>query len=301
MKKKLLISLLAITALLCCIFGFTACNTPSLEFSPIEENGEVVAYEVTRGSGERITIPSTYKNKPVTAIGDGAFQEFHFGLKRLTYIDVPESVTSIGRSAFEGCHELWHITIPDSVTKIGAYAFYNCSRLTYITFPDSVTSIGEYAFNVSGLESIYFKGDLPSWCKISGMFDMRIENLYINGERLKGDLIIPEGVTSIGENAFYCEDITSVTIPYGVTEIGNCAFYNCTSLKSATIPDSVTTIGIETFEYCTNLTDITFSGTIGQWNAIERVSEIYQGSAPNHVIYYTVHCTDGDIEKPNAD
>lgn len=72
-----------------------------------------------------------------------------------------------------------------------------------------------------------------------------------------GNVVIPEGVTVIGEQAFYgCESLRSVTIPEGVTTIEKSAFF-CCSLRSVTIPGSVTTIGKEAFSYCERLTDIT--------------------------------------------
>ena len=78
-------------------------------------------------------------------------------------ITIPDSVTSIGESAFSGCTGLTSVTIPDSVTSIGSYAFYYCSSLTSITIPDSVTSIGSYAFqSCSSLTSITIPDSVTS-------------------------------------------------------------------------------------------------------------------------------------------
>ena len=73
-------------------------------------------------------------------------------------VSIPNSVTTIGYSAFYNCTSLTSITIPDSVTEIGNSAFYNCTSLESITIPDSVTSIGESAFGgCTSLESVTFK------------------------------------------------------------------------------------------------------------------------------------------------
>ncbi len=116
----------------------------------------------------------------------------------LTSVTIPNSVTSIGMSAFSGCSGLTSVTIPNSVTSIGMSAFSDCSGLTTITIGNSVKSIGERAFQgCTGLTSI----------------------------------TIPNSVTSIGESAFYkCTGLTSITIGNSVTSIGNWAFERCTGL-----------------------------------------------------------------------
>ena len=77
-----------------------------------------------------------------------------FCRKSADRVTIPNSVTSIGWGAFQGCFGLTSITIPNSVTSIGKYAFENCSGLTSITIPNSVTSIGDWAFRNTRLQTI---------------------------------------------------------------------------------------------------------------------------------------------------
>ena len=254
-----------------------------------------------------ITIPHS-----VTSIGNYAF----YGCSSLTSITIPDNVTNIGSYTFRGCSSLTSITIPDSVTSIGNFAFAYCSKLTSITIPDSVTSIGDSAFwycsslesvtigngvtsisyyafsGCSSLEEIKFK-DMASYCQINGLSNVDQNKVYIGGQKLTEmtSIVIPDGVTSIGDNAFYnCSSLTSVTIGDGVTSISYQAFIGCSSLTSITIPDSVTSISNSAFSGCSSLTDITFAGTKAQWKAIEKGY-----SWNNNTGNYTIHCTDGDI------
>ena len=97
------------------------------------------------------TIPNS-----VTTIGEGAFNGCHF----LTSIKIPNSVTTIGEGAFNGCYSLTSINIPNSVTTIGKLAFCGCSSLTNINIPNSVTNIGDRAFR--GCENLpsHIKSDI---------------------------------------------------------------------------------------------------------------------------------------------
>ena len=109
--------------------------------------------------------------------------------------------------------------------------------------------------------------DDRSSAKSIGAKDARltIENgvLVKCAEDAKGELIIPNGVTSIGYSAFRnCTSLTSITIPNSVTSIGDSAFSGCDSLTSIVIPDSVTSIGWYAFGYCDSLTSVTIGNGV---------------------------------------
>ncbi len=205
-----------------------------------------------------ITIP-----EGVTSIGGSAF----YRCSSLTSITIPEGVTSIGERAFFDCTSLTEITIPEGVTEIGEEAFFNCRKLTSVSLPSTLTSIGSSAFcDCSSLEGFYGNGN--SYYKIA---DGGRALLVDGGETLYAYAIgnaetsyeIPEGVTSIGNNAFRnCSSLTSITILEGVTSIGDNAFESCGSLTTITIPEGVISIGDYAFYNCSSLTQITINGDI---------------------------------------
>ena len=153
-----------------------------------------------------------------------------------------------------------------TVKSIGDNAFKDCIGITSITIPDSVTSIGYNAFSgCTKLENIYYTGDIASWCKISGLNNLltSLRTLYINGNKIEGNLNIPNNVTSIGSYSFsFCGKLTGITIPDSVTSIDVSAFAGCSNLTNITIPNSVTSIGDSAFADCSNLTNITIPNSV---------------------------------------
>ena len=189
---------------------------------------------------QNTTIPNS-----VTSIGGSAFRD----CSSLTSITIPNSVTSIGLYAFLRCSSLTSVTIGNSVTSIGYGAFSVCSSLTSITIPNSVTSIGADAFNATAIyeDESNWKNDV-----------LYIDNcLIVAKTSISGVYTIKENTRLIAGSAFSsCSSLTSVTIPNSVTSIGKEAFDGCSGLTSITIPNSVTSIGDYAFWGCSSIESI---------------------------------------------
>ena len=200
---------------------------------------------------------------------------------------IPNGVTSIGYGAFYDCYSLTSITIPDSVTSIGTMAFEDCSSLTSITIPDSVTSIDRHAFFVCRkLNQINVDTANTAYSSVNGVLFNKGKTELIRYPEGKADTsyAIPNGVTSIGNSAFYgCSNLTSITIPDGVTIIDINAFQYCRSLTSITIPDSVTYISAEAFDGCDSLKAAYYLGFSEQWAEVSIEWGNYR--LTNHIVF----------------
>ncbi|MDE6792930.1 MAG: leucine-rich repeat domain-containing protein [Muribaculaceae bacterium] len=172
----------------------------------------------------------------------------------LDYEGTTYVVTSIGEDAFRGFKEMTSVEIPATVNTIEKMAFYGCDGLKKAGFA-SIAQVCGLGFGNEFANPLQYA-----------------YNLYIEGEEIK-DLVIPDSVCSIGENAFNsCRGLTSVKIPDSVTEIGNYAFKCCNGLISAEIPASAVSLGRGIFYGCLGLTSVQLPATI---SSIER--EMFYG------------------------
>lgn len=262
------------------IGGSALYNTAWLNAQP---DGLVYAGKVAYAYKNGNTMPadtSLALQADTKGISDYAF----YGCENLTYVTMPDSVTNIGRSAFEDCG-LYNVTIPDSVRFIGYGAFNRCN-IRSATVPAIAIK------HVSNPE-------LRSVTVTSG--DEIPDNAFENRANLR-IVEIASTVKRIGKYAFAdCGQLgmyldghpgRRITIPEGVTNIGDHAFSGCTSLESITLPDSLTHIGDNVFDGCAHLEKITFQGTVAEWRAVEKSTDWNRQTGD-----YVIWCSDGKIGK----
>ncbi len=231
-----------------------------------------------------LTIPDG-----VTEIGQESFS----GCAGLTSVTIPDSVTNINKSAFSDCSGLVMVTMGNGVSSIGDYAFDNCSKLRTVYYHG--TSLMRSKMSISARNNSYLTN--ATWRYImpfSGTCGKSVKWTYEDGGILTisgsgamsnysssdeqpwarwreqiATLVIEDGVTSIGDYAFYdCSRITKTTIPNSIKTIGSNAFLNCSGLKSFVVPGSVTAVGDFAFYDCSNLASLTLTEgveTIGQF------------------------------------
>lgn len=207
------------------------------------------------GSDTDLTIPEEIDGYTVTKIGDKAFSI----CLTLTNIEIPDTVTSIGKDAFQVCG-FSGFEFPDSLVSIGDGAFYGCINLKSIEIPDTVTSIGMMAFSAcTSLEDIKVSQNNERYEVIDHvLFDKSEKTLlaYPAG-REESSYSIPDETLIIGDLAFAdCTALNNIIIPDSVNRIGSSAFSECFNLSGIEIPASVTAIENNTFYFCESLTNI---------------------------------------------
>ncbi len=244
-----------------------------------------------------ISIPSTYKGKPVTEIEKEAFQNCTeitavsipdsvtsigaraFRCTAITEMDIPDNVLSIGSSAFGSCQNLKSIKLPDKLTRIEGGTFGNCKSLEAIEIPESVTEI-YCAFNMcTNLKYVMIPKSVISVEKDT-FFECKNVMIYVDQIKETSRIsninwgceisyviwasdfsITEDGVlTTTGDNRTEVFSI-DIVIPDKIGGITVTAIaddaFKDTEIESITLPESVTKIGARAFENCVYLDAVT--------------------------------------------
>ncbi len=251
------------------------------------ENGTYAVSGIGSATDTKIVVASNYNGVSVTAIADQAFTN----CTQIREITLPDSITSVGYSAFSGCDNLtgkeydnaYYIgstgnpylvllsakskaitscTIHENTKLIYEHAFEYCENLTDITIPDNVSDIGHGTFSdCYALERV----QLPNGIKEIGIGTF-------NGCRSLKEIVIPDSVTTIHNDAFGgCVALERVELGSGVQRIGAWAFYWCKALKEIFIGSNVSCIDWDPFYACEQLTiyvEVTTqpAGWLNGWN-----------------------------------
>ena len=185
------------------------------------------------------------------------------GFKNLIQVTIPESITTIGDSAFYNCNSLTNVIFAanSQLTAIGQDAFERCWKLTDITIPESVISIGKSAFDdCRKLTSVTFAEN--SQLTTIG------EDAFSECRNLTG-INFPEGITSIGDRAFQsCSRLTSIEIPEGMTVIQPQTFFGASSMQRVALPKSLKGVLANAFDGCTNIKEVFYAGSEAEWKAL---------------------------------
>lgn len=286
MRPKRLISLLVAVCMMITMLPLSAVTAFAADTSTVHEanDGDGIykyAYTVNAENGTAtitkflgpvdpanngpydIEIPTELDHHPVTGLGEYSFsgtyspdhQTNHNLISfcnQIQSVTIPESVTSIGKSAFEHCSKLDSLTIKGVATSIGAYAFASCTSLTSLSLVGSFQTIGEQAFAYCGMTSLTTDADITSIGEYAFSHCTSLTSLSLTGS-----------VQTIGYQAFACcTSLTSLSLTGDIQKIGDYAFGYCSSLYTATLSKNLTSIGTYAFEYCTSLNSIEIPGKV---------------------------------------
>ena len=304
------------------------------EVLTLEGSGAMPNYSYSNPSPLQFPTQKVVIKDGITTVGDYIFMD----LTKLTSVEIPNTVTSIGECAFMGTG-LTSVTFPNSVTDIKWGAFYNCESLTSISLPNSVKNIATYAFyRCIGLKNVVIPSSVTSLANDAFSACTGLESITVASENSTYDsrnncnaiietstntLIvgckntsIPNSVTSIGNNAFNGVGLTSVTIPASVTSIGDLAFAYCTELQKLELQaETPPTCGEDVFDGVSNCvlsvpgSSIETYKTTAPWSAFSSIEALSGGSSSGNLgenITWTldeqgVLTIEGSGEMPNYD
>lgn len=179
------------------------------------------------------------------------------GLKKIGYlafaytainnVELPNSVSELGESVFEGCKNLTQVTGFENVTVIPDSLFANCPIKNY-NF-ENVTEIGEFAFWNSEISELNFSNKLKT-IKLQA---------FLKCNNLK-QVTIPDSVINMNSAFRECENLQQISLSNNLSEINSYAFYKCQSLIEITISQNIKKIYDGAFADCSRLKKVTFCG-----------------------------------------
>ena len=204
----------------------------------------------------------------VTYINNNAF-EYCTALK---LVKLSENLRSINSGAFSGCKALEEISFPESVTTIASGAFYGCSSLSSIKIPSNLNNCESSAFSgCTNLQKIYIE-DLSQWLNMkegpsfsSLKPDPRMKLEYYVGGKALENLVIPQDVTRIRKEAFtHGHNIKKVTFHENIEYIDENAFSDCENLEleSDKLPNYLKNIGKGAFQYCEKISRVAIPASV---------------------------------------
>ena len=223
-----------VTEILSNVFSYTS----SLQAIVIPSTVRYVRSQAFAYCGLRsVTLPSSISYESTAFAGSSVLQSVVF----------ENGTTSIASQMFSTCPNLTSVTLPNTLDLIGSSAFSQCTSLRTINFPSSTRFIDSYAFSGSGLTSVTFPSSITyigqgSFGNLSSLVTVTfpstpftIASYAFSSTPLLTSIVLPNSVSSIGEQAFRNSGLQSVTIGSGLTWVGDGVFYGCSQITSFTV------------------------------------------------------------------
>lgn len=196
-------------------------------------------------------------------ISDSAFEDLY----KFNFDSLPKSIKVIGRRSFNSCGSIIKLRLHEGLESIGAQAFADQFELKNIELPKSLTSIGERAFDTKSV-NIYTKhnskpdGWNEKFCDESSVISYGSDFFDPADFFELTDVVLPDGLVTIGEKAFQNSLLKSITIPNSVKYIQPYAFSDCTELETIVFSDNIIEIGRGAFKNCVKLKELNFPDTL---------------------------------------
>ena len=223
----------------------------AFRYQEIAEGAEI-AITGFNNPGGAAEIPAAIDGKPVTSIGEGAFED-----DLITSVSIPAGVKTIGNAAFRRCSQLQTVTFAEgsALASIGDNAFEGCQQLSGLQLPSGVTEIGQAAFNgCRALKEITIPNGVTELKTLTFGTCTSLQNV-----------ILPDGLQTIGDRVFSgCAALTQIVLPDGVTALGARAFNNCQALAKVLVPASVESIAEDVFNLSENVTLYGYADTAAE-------------------------------------